>query len=83
VVSLSKQTQRLLINPTLLFVAVSFAPVYGPYDTFIGTGRVGGRMPSFEGMGRQAGNTVRAILAGAADGAVFFVELPTGLAGAQ
>jgi signal transduction histidine kinase len=44
----------------------SSAPVYGPYDTLIGTGIVGGRMPSFEEMGRQAGETVEAILAGAA-----------------
>ena len=44
----------------------STAPVYGPYDTLIGTGIVGGHMPSFEQMGRQAGETVKAILAGAA-----------------
>jgi signal transduction histidine kinase len=49
-----------------LIARASSAPVYGPFDTFIGTGIVGGRMPSFEGMGRQAGETVRAILAGAA-----------------
>ena len=53
-----------------LIARASSAPVYGPYDTFIGTGIVGGRMPSFEEMGRQAGNTVRAILAGAAPGAL-------------
>lgn len=53
-----------------LIARASSAPVYGPYDTFIGTGIVGGRMPSFEQMGRQAGNTVRAILAGAAPGAL-------------
>jgi signal transduction histidine kinase len=51
-----------------LIARASSAPVYGPYDTFIGTGIVGGRMPSFEEMGRQAGRTVRAILAGAAPG---------------
>ncbi|MEO8507602.1 MAG: ATP-binding protein [Betaproteobacteria bacterium] len=42
----------------------SAAPVYGPLDTFIGTGVVGGRMPSFEGIGRQAGRIVKQILAG-------------------
>jgi signal transduction histidine kinase len=51
-----------------LIARASSAPVYGPYDTFIGTGVVGGRMPSFVEMGRQAGDTVRAILAGAAPG---------------
>ena len=42
-----------------LMARASAAPVYGPFDTFIGTGIVGGRMPSFEEMGRQAGDTVR------------------------
>ena len=51
-----------------LIARASSAPVYGPFDTFIGTGIVGGRMPSFEEMGRQAGDTVKAILAGAAPG---------------
>jgi signal transduction histidine kinase len=53
-----------------LIARASSAPVYGPYDTFIGTGIVGGSVPSFEGMGRQAGETVRAILAGAAPGSL-------------
>jgi signal transduction histidine kinase len=52
----------------VLIARASSAPVYGPYDTFIGTGVVGGRMPSFVEIGRQAGDTVRAILAGAAPG---------------
>jgi signal transduction histidine kinase len=43
----------------------SAAPVYGPLDTFIGSGVVGGRMPSFEGIGRQAGMMVAKLLAGA------------------
>ena len=42
----------------------SAAPVYGPLDTFIGTGVVGGRMPSFEAVGRQAGMIVVKLLAG-------------------
>lgn len=45
--------------------AVSGAPVYGPYSTWIGTGVVGGFMPSFEAMGRQSGEIVNALLAGA------------------
>jgi signal transduction histidine kinase len=49
-----------------LIAQASSAPVYGPYDTFIGTGAVGGSMPSFEEMGNQAGRLVAAILAGAA-----------------
>ncbi|MCC6194453.1 MAG: GHKL domain-containing protein, partial [Burkholderiales bacterium] len=43
----------------------SAAPVYGPLDTFIGTGVVGGRMASFEGIGRQAGTLVASLLRGA------------------
>ena len=42
------------------------APVYGPLETHIGTGMVGGRTPSFDGMGRQAGQLVNEVLAGAA-----------------
>jgi signal transduction histidine kinase len=42
----------------------SAAPVYGPLDTFIGTGVVGGRMPSFEAVGRQAGMIVMKLFAG-------------------
>ena len=43
----------------------SAAPVYGPLDTFIGTGVVGGRMPSFFAIGRQAGEIVDRLLEGA------------------
>jgi signal transduction histidine kinase len=42
----------------------SGAPVYGPLDTFIGNGVVGGRMPSFLAIGRQAGEIVERLLAG-------------------
>ena len=34
---------------------VSPVPVYGRYNTFIGTGVVGGRVPIFEAMGAMAG----------------------------
>lgn len=57
-----------LSNPrdsAALMASVANAPVYGPVDTFIGTGVVGGRMPSFEGIGRQAGQIVGKVLAGA------------------
>lgn len=46
--------------------AASTAPVYGPYNTFIGVGIVGGAMPSFEAMGREAGSIVNRLFAGAA-----------------
>jgi signal transduction histidine kinase len=53
------------------FVAgASAAPVYGPWLPFIGTGIVGGRMPSPEKMGGQAAQTVKALLAGTAPAAL-------------
>jgi C4-dicarboxylate-specific signal transduction histidine kinase len=45
--------------------AVASAPIYGPFNTFIGTGAVGGRMPNFTEMGRQAGTLANALLSGA------------------
>jgi len=47
-----------------LMAAASAAPVYGPYETFIGTGVVGGRMPDFTEMGREAGREVLGLLDG-------------------
>jgi C4-dicarboxylate-specific signal transduction histidine kinase len=44
--------------------AASTAPIYGPFSTFIGTGVVGGRMATYESMGRQAGAMVTALIAG-------------------
>jgi C4-dicarboxylate-specific signal transduction histidine kinase len=44
--------------------AVANAPVYGPYDTFIGSGIVGGMMPSFAEAGRQAAAAVVSLLDG-------------------
>ena len=41
------------------------APVYGPMSTFLGTGIVGGYMPSLHDVGRDAGLAVKALLAGA------------------
>jgi signal transduction histidine kinase len=56
-----------LFNPrdvASLIATASTAPVYGPFDTFIGTGVVGGRMPSFEDMGRQAAQIASNFFAG-------------------
>ncbi len=52
-------------KPRVAMAAVSAAPVYGPYNTFIGVGIVGGAMPSFEAMGREAGSIVNRLFAGA------------------
>ncbi|MET0916871.1 MAG: ATP-binding protein [Burkholderiales bacterium] len=49
-----------------LIVPASGAPVYSPYSTFIGTGIVGGIMPSFVEMGREAARNVNRLLAGEA-----------------
>jgi signal transduction histidine kinase len=60
--------------------AASTAPVYGPYNTFIGVGIVGGAMPSFEAMGREAGSIVNRLLAGAAPASLRLPQLmPTTL----
>jgi hypothetical protein len=48
-------------------------PVYGPYNTFIGTGVVGGRVPIFEQMGEIAGKIVNQLLEGRA---VSALDLP-------
>ena len=53
-----------------LMAAAAAAPVYGPFDTFIGTGIVGGSMPSFAAMGRQAGEIANALLDGVAPAAL-------------
>jgi len=49
-----------------MMAAVATAPMYGPFDTFMGTGVVGGYMLEFKTMGRQAGRIVDGLLAGAA-----------------
>lgn len=46
------------------------APVYGPYESFLGTGVVGGYMPSFESSGLKAGEFVLALLDGAVPAAL-------------
>ena len=57
-----------LYNPrdtAVVMAAASTAPIYGSFDTFIGTGVVGGRMPSFESTGQQAAEILDAIFNGA------------------
>jgi signal transduction histidine kinase len=49
---------------------VSTAPIYVPFSTFMGTGAVGGYMPTFESMGREAGRLVNRILAGEPPGSL-------------
>jgi signal transduction histidine kinase len=44
--------------------AVASAPIYGPSDTFLGRGIVGGHMSSFESMGASAADLALEILAG-------------------
>jgi signal transduction histidine kinase len=56
------------------------APVYGPFDTFMGTGIVGGYMPRYEAMGRQVGQIVIGLLGGAAPDSLRLPEImPTTL----
>lgn len=47
-----------------LIARAANAPVYGPFSSFVGTGAVGGRVPSFEATGRQAGQIVNSLLDG-------------------
>ena len=51
-------------DSAVIMAAASGAPVYGPYNTFIGTGVVGGRMPTYVEMGRQAATAVNGLLDG-------------------
>jgi signal transduction histidine kinase len=61
-------------------VKVATAPIYAPFDTFMGSGVVGGRMPSYEAMGRQAGLIANALLDGAAPASLSLPEvMPTAL----
>ena len=62
-----------------LMAVAAAVPVYGPFDTFIGTGIVGGSMPNFAAMGRQAGEIANALFAGVAPTALRLpkVMLPT------
>jgi C4-dicarboxylate-specific signal transduction histidine kinase len=53
-----------------LIAGASGAPVYGPYDTFVGAGIVGGRMPTYESAGSQAGDLAAAVLGGVPPGSI-------------
>lgn len=52
-------------DATQLIAAASAAPVYGPFSTLIGTGIVGGRITSYDSMGRVGAQTAIALLDGA------------------
>jgi signal transduction histidine kinase len=43
---------------------VATAPIYAPFDTFVGTGVVGGRVNNFHAMGEGAGRIINALLDG-------------------
>ena len=47
-----------------LIAAASSVPVYGPFSTFMGTGIVGGRMASYDAIGRLAAETAIELLDG-------------------
>ena len=67
-----------LFNPrdaVAQMAASSGAPIYGPLETFLGTGVVGGRSPSFEAMGRQAAQTLNALFAGATPASIALPRL--------
>lgn len=53
------------VQSVAAMAAASNAPLYGPFTTFIGVGIVGGSMPSFDAIGRQAGEIFNQLLAGA------------------
>lgn len=58
-----------------LVAAAAAAPVYGPFDTFIGTGIVGGSMLNFAAMGRKAGEIANTLLDGVAPAALRLPEI--------
>ena len=60
----------------VIMAASSGAPVYAPFSTFIGAGVVGGRMPTYVEMGRQAAKAVNAILDGTPAAAVRLRRIP-------
>jgi signal transduction histidine kinase len=52
----------MLTESAALVAAASSAPVYAPVDTLMGTGVVGGRVLSYEQIGRQAGQILTRLL---------------------
>ncbi len=62
---------------SLEFMArASAAPVYGPLDTFLGTGIVGGYMAPYEDQAKQAGVIVVRLLNGAAPAEIAMSSVP-------
>jgi len=57
-------------------VQASAAPIYGPYDSLLGSGVVGGYMVLFENQATRAGELVAKLLAGTAPTAISTGELP-------
>ncbi len=53
-----------------IIAEASRAPVYGPFNTFIGSGIVGGRMPSYGSMGKDAAMLANRLLDGAEAGSI-------------
>ena len=53
-----------------IMAVAAAAPIYGPLKPFIGTGAVGGYMADFLAVGRQAGQTTKALLDGATPGSL-------------
>jgi signal transduction histidine kinase len=56
-----------LNDSAALVAAASAAPVYAPLDTLMGTGVVGGRVLSYEQIGRQAGEILERLFSGQPD----------------
>lgn len=61
-----------------LMATAASAPVFGPFITFIGTGVVGGVMPNYRAMGRQAGVAVSRLLNGEAASSLHLPEVMPG-----
>jgi len=61
-----------------LMAPAATAPVFGPFITFVGTGVVGGVMPNYRAMGRQAGVAVSRLLNGEAAGSLHLPEVMPG-----
>ncbi len=53
-----------------MMASAATAPVYAPAETYVGTGVVGGRAPSFRGMGQLAGQFADKLLRGAEPGSI-------------
>ena len=61
-----------------IMASAATAPVFGPFNTFMGTGIVGGVMPSFRDMGLQAGVALGRLLKGEAVASLNLPEVMPG-----